>query len=108
MDDLQSGKDTETSHARPDRMQAVLHFVIGFLFFIGCVMLLGGIAVALLSLYYYGDASGLKAALANVASLSFKDFFICFIILTTSGSSFYITSIYQSVFARFFIVARSY
>lgn len=69
MDELQSGKDTETSNARPDRMQAVLHFVIGFLFFMGSVMLLGGIAVALLSFYYYGDASGLNDSQALMSKL---------------------------------------
>lgn len=88
MDELQGRKDTETSYVRPDRMQATLHFILGFMFFMGCIMLLGGIAVFVLSFYSYGDTSGLGHSEDLIAGLYKHPLLLKFFLFFTSSLPF--------------------
>ncbi len=63
MDQLEDFKDTESMNSRPDRVQALFHLLLGAVFFVGSLALLGGIAMAIGSYLQYGkvvDASQLS------------------------------------------------
>jgi membrane protease YdiL (CAAX protease family) len=60
MDDLKDGKDIESGNERPGRMQAILHFILGLLFFLGCLMVLGGLSIGLFSYFLNGSLEGIS------------------------------------------------
>lgn len=73
MDQLEDFKDTESMNSRPDRVQALFHLLLGAVFFVGSLALLGGIAMAIGSYLVYGemaDASRLPSLVNDLKNNS--------------------------------------
>jgi membrane protease YdiL (CAAX protease family) len=85
MDDLQSGKDTETISSRPKSIEAVLHLVLGLIFFVGSVMVLGAIGIAISSYIIGGSMISIDDSATLISNLKSHPYVLKFFLVLSSS-----------------------
>lgn len=73
---FEEGKDTESMVARPTRYESLFHLLLLVVFFVGSMLLLGGLGAYISSYLLYGDASGLQDAAGLVSDLKAYPFYL--------------------------------
>ncbi|MDA8886210.1 CPBP family intramembrane metalloprotease [Bacteroidia bacterium] len=85
MDELQDGKDTETIESRPSQIHALLHLVLGFLFFFGAASVLAGLGMVLFSFIQYGKFEGVSELISLVDDLKASPVLLKLFVFFTSS-----------------------
>jgi len=85
MDQLEDFKDTETMNSRPDRIQAMFHLLLGAVFFVGSVALLGGLTVAFGSYLFYGNFGDASQMVSLVNDLKGSPFALKIFVFVSSS-----------------------
>ncbi|PCJ65986.1 MAG: hypothetical protein COA58_07860 [Bacteroidetes bacterium] len=100
MDHFEDFKDTETLVERPNRFQALLHLILGFLFFIGSLFILGSLAVIICSYLISGTTIDLSAMMDLLNDLKSHPFVLKLFIFISSSLPMIVASLLTLIFIK--------